>query len=220
MKSSKKKIICFVPIKKNSERLKSKNFRKINGKPLYQHMLDKVIKVKEFDKIVVDTDSKKIQQYCKQKKIPFIKRLNYLKTNKANGNDLLSYWTKIEPKYEFYFQIHVTSPLVKIETIRRSIKKLMNTKKINSVFTAVKEFSWYWFNNKPINFKKYNLTRSQDLKPIIRDITFLYGISKKEFLKKNSRIGSKPYPLFVTKEEAVDINENFDLVFARNLSKK
>ena len=104
MKSSKKKIICFVPIKKNSERLKSKNFRKINGKPLYQHMLDKVIKVKEFDKIVVDTDSKKIQQYCKQKKIPFIKRLNYLKKNKANGNDLLSYWTKLSLNMNFIFK--------------------------------------------------------------------------------------------------------------------
>ena len=63
------------------------------------------------------------------------------------------------------------------------------------------------------------MTRSQDLKPVIRDITFLYGITKDEFLKKNSRIGSKPFPIFVSKEESVDINENFDLLFARNFFK-
>lgn len=219
MKKLKKKTICFIPIKKNSERLRLKNFRKINGKPLYQHILDKVIKIKEFDKIIVDTDSKIIQLYCKKRKISFIERLNYLKTKTANGNDLLNHWIKIEPEYKYYFQLHVTSPLIKIETIKRCINKLINTKNINSVYTATKEYSWYWFNNEPINFDKFKLTRSQDLKPVIRDITFLYGITKDEFLKKNSRIGSKPFPIFVSKEESVDINENFDLLFARNFFK-
>ena len=37
---------------------------------------------------------------------------------------------------------------------------------------------------------------------------------------KNSRIGSKPYPFIVSQKEAVDINESFDLEFARNLYKK
>jgi len=213
----KKKTICFIPIKKNSERLKNKNFRKIGKKPLYRHVLDQVTKIKEFDKIIIDTDSKEIQKYCKIKKIPFIKRLDYLKSNKATGNDLLRHWMQIEPDYYYYFQIHVTSPFVKSENIKKCIKELQNNKKINSIFTAVKEYSWYWFKTKPINFAKYKLTRSQDLNPIIRDITFLYGISKKEFFKNNSRIGTKPYPYFVSQDEAVDINENIDLKLARNL---
>ena len=101
------------------------------------------------------------------------------------------------------------------DSIRHCISKMAHLH-----FTATKEYSWYWFNEKPINFKKFKLSRSQDLKPIIRDITFLYGISKKEFMKKNSRIGSKPYPFIVSQKEAVDINESFDLEFARNLYKK
>ena len=133
---------------------------------------------------------------------------------------LLKYWIKKEPGYDYYFQAHVTSPFVKTESIKMCVNQLINSKKFNSIYTAVKEYSWYWFNNKPINFKKYSLTRSQELKPIIRDITFLYGISKKEFLKRNSRIGSKPCTFLVTNEEAVDINEKFDLIFARNLLKK
>ena len=151
----KKKTICFVPIKKNSERLKNKNFKKIGKKPLFQHILDKIINIKQFDKIVVDTDSEIIQKYCITKNIPYLKRLEYLKSNKANGNDLLKYWINVEPNFDYYFQIHVTSPLVKIENIRKCINFLKTNKKFNSIFTAVKEYSWYWFKNKPINFKKY-----------------------------------------------------------------
>ena len=127
---------------------------------------------------------------------------------------------KLEPNFDYYFQLHVTSPFVKIDTIKKCIKEMKVNKKINSIFTAKEEYSWYWFNKKPINFEKFKLSRSQDLKPIIRDITFLYGISKKEFMKQNSRIGSKPYPFIVSQKEAVDINESFDLEFARNLLKK
>ncbi|MDB4812368.1 hypothetical protein OAH45_05690 [Candidatus Pelagibacter sp.] len=214
-----KKTICFIPIKENSQRLKFKNFRKIGNKPLFKHTIDKVIKIKDFDKVIVDTDSKKIQDYCKLNNIKFIKRLDYLKSKKSNGNDLLKYWIQIEPNYEYYFQLHVTSPFVKRDSIRKCIKEIQTNKKINSIFTATKEHSWYWYNKKPINFKKYKLTRSQELKPIIRDITFLYGISKIEFLKNNSRIGSKPYPFIVSQKESVDINESFDLEFARNMFK-
>ncbi len=220
MKKNKKKIICFIPIKKDSERIKSKNFKFIGNKPLFRYIVDKVSNIKEFDKFIVDTDSKEIQDYCKKKHISFIKRLDYLKSSKANGNDLLKYWMKLEPNFDYYFQLHVTSPFVKIDSIKKCIKEIKINKKINSIFTATKEYSWYWFNEKPINFKKFKLSRSQDLKPIIRDITFLYGISKKEFMKKNSRIGSKPYPFIVSQKEAVDINESFDLEFARNLYKK
>ena len=214
-----KKIICFIPIKKNSQRIKSKNFKILGNKPLFKHVLDKAISIKEFDKLIIDTDSKEIQNYCKKKNISFIKRVDYLKSSKDNGNDLLKYWINLEPDYNFYFQLHVTSPFVSVDTIKKCIKEIKKNKNINSIFTATEEYSWYWYNKKPINFKKFKLTRSQDLKPIIRDITFLYGISKTEFLKKNSRIGSKPYPFIVSKQEAVDINEKFDLEFARNLFK-
>ena len=220
MKKLKKKIICFIPIKQNSERLKFKNFRKIGYKPLYKHIVDKAVKIKEFDKVIIDTDSKVIQDYCKLKNINFIKRLDYLKSNQSTGNDLLKYWIQIEPNYDYYFQLHVTSPFVEVESIKKCINELQINKKINSIFTAVKEYSWYWFKDKPINFKKYELIRSQDLKPIARDITFLYGISKREFLKNDSRIGTKPYPFFISKKEAIDINENFDLLLARNFFKK
>lgn len=213
----KKKIICFIPIKKKSERLKKKNFRILNKKPLYKHTIDKVIKIKDFDKIIVDTDSKEIQKYCVNRKISFIHRNKRLLKPKSNGNDLLKYWISIEPNYDLYFQIHVTSPFVSLNSIKKSVKILKAKNKFNSVFTATKEFSWYWFDKKPINFNKNILKRSQDLEPVIRDTTFLYGISKKEFLRKNSRIGSNPYIILLDRKESIDINDILDFKVAQNI---
>ena len=44
------KIVAIIPIKKNSKRVKGKNFKKINNKPLYEFLLKK-IKSCNFDEI-------------------------------------------------------------------------------------------------------------------------------------------------------------------------
>ena len=55
------KVVVIVPIKKNSKRVKNKNFRKINGIPLFKITLDKLKKC-NFDEIYVDSDSKVIRK--------------------------------------------------------------------------------------------------------------------------------------------------------------
>ena len=85
------KVVCIVPIKKKSKRIKGKNF-KINGKPLFRFLLDKLTKT-NFDEIYVDSDSKLIKKYCNSKGYKFIDRLPLSKDN-ANGNDLLNYHAK------------------------------------------------------------------------------------------------------------------------------
>ena len=139
-----KKKSSALSLLRKKRKIKKKNFRILNKKPLYKHTIDKVIKIKDFDKIIVDTDSKEIQKYCVDRKISFIHRNKRLLKPKSNGNDLLKYWISIEPNYDLYFQIHVTSPFVSLNSIKKSVKILKAKNKFNSVFTAVKEFSWYW----------------------------------------------------------------------------
>ena len=88
------KIVAVVPIKKNSKRVKNKNFRKINGVPLFQITLDKLKKC-NFDEIYVDSDSNIIKKYCYKKGINFIKRDPKLSKDSANGNHLLLHHAKI-----------------------------------------------------------------------------------------------------------------------------
>ena len=69
MSKIKKRSICFIPIKKHSSRVKKKNFQKIGNTKLYKILLNKLLRIrKDFDEIIVDTDSKEIVNFCKKKR--------------------------------------------------------------------------------------------------------------------------------------------------------
>ena len=174
------KIIAIVPIKSKSIRVPGKNFKLVKGKPLYKFMLEKIIKC-NFDKVYVDTDSDEIKNFCKKNKIEIINRLKSLSKNTANGNDLLNFHQKIVDA-DIYFQVFITSPLIKISTINNCIKFMKKTKKYDSILTCKSNYTWYWFEKKPVNYNPKILPRSQDAKPGVVETTALYGI-KKQSLK-------------------------------------
>ena len=203
------KIVAIIPIKSKSSRVKRKNFIKIKkNKPLYKFFLEKVLKC-NFDQIFVDTDSIEIINFCKKRKINIIKRKKSLAQDNANGNDLLNYHAKII-KSDLYFQLFITAPLLSVKTINKSIYLLKTKKKFDSIFTCHKIFSWFWFNDRPINYKPKILPRSQDAKPIVMETTGLYGIRKKTLKKHKCRIGQKPYFFEVSKKESLDLDTKED----------
>ena len=204
------KIVCIVPIKKKSKRVRGKNFKMVAGKPLYSYLLEK-LKFCNFDEIYIDSDSDLIKNYAKKNSFNFIMRKSKLAKDNANGNDLLNFHRSIIDA-DLYFQLFVTAPLLSIKTINNCIKILKEKKKIDSIFTVVEEKSFYWFKNRPLNYKPKILPRSQDLLPIIRETTGLYGIRKNALIKKKCRIGYKPFKFTVKKKEAIDLDTHIDFL--------
>lgn len=51
--------IAIICARKNSKRIKNKNFLKVGGKPLIDYTIDAAIESKIFDSIIVNTDNKK-----------------------------------------------------------------------------------------------------------------------------------------------------------------
>lgn len=200
--------VAIIPIKSNSKRVKGKNFRIINGKPLYRHLLDNLSKC-NFDNIYVDSDSREVEQYCLKKKYLFIKRLPKLAKDNSNGNDLLNYHAKII-NADYYFQLFVTAPLLSVKSINNCIQILQNNKKIDSILTIKKIHSWFWFNKKPINYNPKILPRSQDAQPVVQESTGLYGICKKTLKKEKCRIGKKPYFYEISPSESLDLDTEED----------
>ena len=54
------KVVALLPMKANSERVKSKNFRHFGGKPLFRWMLDTLKSVSTIDAVVINTDAREI----------------------------------------------------------------------------------------------------------------------------------------------------------------
>ncbi len=202
------KTVAIIPIKLNSQRVKGKNFRLVNGIPLYKYLLNK-LKECNFDEIYVDSDSEEIEIYCKEMGYKFIPRLDRLKLDSSNGNDLLKYHSEII-EADYYFQLFVTAPLLSIESINLCIKILQESNFHDSIFTVTHNHTWFWFDNKPINYDPKVLPRSQDAIPLISETTGLYGITKKDSNPISCRIGDNPYMYKVDKIEAIDLDTEFD----------
>lgn len=205
------KVVAIIPIKKKSTRVPGKNFIKISGTPLYKILLDKILKC-NFDEIYVDSDSDEIYRYCKKNNINFIKRLPKLAQNTANGNNLINYHSKII-NADIYFQLFITSPLLKISSINSCINILKRNKKYDSILTSKSIYSWFWYKKKPINYSPKKLPRSQDAVPVVVETTGLYGIRKKALKKYRCRIGKKPFFFEVDDNESIDLDNVKDFEY-------
>ena len=68
------KTACFIPIKANSERVKGKNLRILNGKPLYRYLCEHVKEAEVFDDVYIDTNSPEISAYARTMGFEIIER--------------------------------------------------------------------------------------------------------------------------------------------------
>ena len=211
--------VAFVPIKANSTRVPGKNLRSLGGTPLYRPLLTNVVLANSFDKIVVDTDSQEITEWCNQKGIDVIKRDPWYASDEANGNELLVYHSEIFPEYELYFQLFVTAPFLSSKTIEDCLSFLKSNRGYDSIFTAQKQTGWFWMDGNPVNYQPGLLPRSQDAKFLIQETTGLYGIRKQALQKYKQRIGLDPKYWIVDWKESIDIDDEEDFRFAELVCK-
>ena len=62
-----KKIICVIPARGGSKRIKNKNIKFINGKPVISYVIQNLKKLKFINEIYVSTNSIKIQKIVKKR---------------------------------------------------------------------------------------------------------------------------------------------------------
>lgn len=214
-------VVGFIPIKSKSKRIPGKNFRLFCGHPLYKYIITNTIASDVFDVVYVDTDSKEIKEFAIKKGAKIIDRPAYMTADNINGNDLLIYDYEVVKTGEYLFQLFATAPLLKSKTIKKCVEFLKkNSKKYDSVFTATEETGWFWFEDKPVNYRPEILPRSQDAKHVLKETTGLYGITKDSLLKNKCRIGAKSKPILIDPAEALDIDTEFEFEFAETVGYK
>ena len=215
------KIIAILPIKQTSERLPNKNFDLFNKKPLYMWMLNKLLSIKLFDRIIVNTDSNFIQKKLKRynNKIKINKRPIKLTGNHISMNKIIEYDIN-SVDAEIYIQTHVSNPLLSEKSICDAINFFKKQKKYDSVFSVTARNTMLWNKkNKPINHNPYKLISSQKLETYYEENSNFYIFSKKSFYKNKSRIGKKPYMYELSKIESFDINDIYEFKIAEQFHK-
>ena len=161
----------FIYIKENSQRVQRKNFQPVANLPLWKNLIYRLYD----EDIYIDTDSEEILQECKNRdNITCYKRLDRhieLENDAEFGvspallmiDRFLD--TYVEDENEVIVTPHVTSPFIRLQTIKSAAKKLEEGYDSVQACTVHQEFAYY--KDKPVNFDPEVIQKTQDFSIIL-----------------------------------------------------
>lgn len=222
--------IVIIPARVGSKRIKEKNIKNFLGVAIIERVIQSLIKMRLFDKIIISTDSLKvIKKINKFKKDPKI--FPYLRPKRLGG-DLVStrdviidaiQSTKIK-KNDYVFCIYPTSIFLRKENLLESLRKIKN-KKLSYVFSA-KEidrnvYRSFTFIKSSLSmiFRKNYKKRTQDLKKLYCDAAQFYLAKAENWIKEKIIFSSKSDIVVLDKYSSIDLDEIEDWLFAEKIYK-
>jgi CMP-N-acetylneuraminic acid synthetase len=208
---------AFVPMRHESERVPGKNYRELDGRPLYSYILETLLKVDDLQLIVVDTDSEMIRDGIRRNypAIRLVDRPEHLRSGDTPMNDVLMFDAQ-QIEASFYLQTHSTNPLLKAETIRTAVASFFDAyPEHDSLFGVTRLQTRLWSETAdPINHDPAVLLRTQDLPPVYEENSCIYIFAREPFLESGLRIGSRPLMFEIEAGEALDIDDELDFEIA------
>ena len=229
-------VICFIPARSGSTRVKNKNIRLINKRPLIYWSIFKAIKSKQFDKIIFSSDSLKyykiLIKYLKKDKLKY-KNLFFDKRIIKHSNTKSKIFDYIKfdlikkfnlKKKDLLVQMLPTCPLRSIKTIKKAINySIINNKNIFSACKydfhikfgfSLKGNGWTpVFKNSPMLTGN---TQSQSQKNYYHPNGVINCLFVGTLSKKSKTIYSNAAPIIIPKIEAFDIDSEEDLKIIKN----
>lgn len=159
------KIIAMIPARMGSQRVKQKNIRLLNGKPLISHIVDTAVKSQVFDEIYINSESEIFKETAEYYKIKFYKRSEHLSSNTATNDDFVLDFIK-NVDGDLLVQLLCTSPFITVEEIVSFVQEIKD-KNLDTLISVKNEQIECVYDGKPINFDDKGQTLpSQELKPI------------------------------------------------------
>ena len=133
------KIVALIPARSGSKRIKNKNLRSINGKPLIGHSIEHALSAGKINEVYVSTDSEVIAEIARNygALVPFL-RPEELARDSSTDYDVFEHflqWYKKEkgtyPK--LIVQVRPTEPLRESKMLDRAIEIIENNSKADSL---------------------------------------------------------------------------------------
>ena len=174
------RIVAMVPARMGSKRIKNKNLRLINGKPLIEYVLNTIGKVDIFDEVYVNSEDEIFSRIAKKYSMGFYKRPSHLSSDTAT-NDEFAYDFLRNVECDVLIQILPTSPFL-TETEIISFTNHMVEKSLDTLISVEHKQIACVYEGKSINFDKLVVNPpSQTMVPIRAYATVLMGWTSSSF---------------------------------------
>ena len=222
------KIAFFLPTRKGSERVKSKNtmpFAGIEG-GLVENKIKQLLATKHIDEILFSSNDEMCiaiaEKYASDSRLRIIPRPNELCLSTTNLQDLICYVPTITNADHILWG-HVTTPLVEAKVYDTAIEQYLSkiTKGYDSL-VSVKELKNFLLNQEG---KLVNNTtdipwpRTQDLEPLYEINHAIFLAKRSVYTEQKNRIGQKPLLYIMDEIHSKDIDWEEDFKIAEIMYK-
>lgn len=211
----------LIYIKENSTRVSHKNFVNLNNKPLWSYLIDEI----KSEDVYVDTDSEflinELKNYDNITAYSRADKHKSLETDKSFGLSPVPFMIErflesfVTDEHELIVTPHVTSPFLKLTTIKKASTYIGNEYDSVQACTLHQEFAY--FRNQPINFNPTVIQKTQDLEPIVLGNGAFFIFTKYSYYKNKSRTGKNPFHYPLNYPEFVEIDNDCDLKIAASI---
>ena len=216
------KTLAIVPIRSGSTRVKNKNIRLVDGKPLFSYTVDKLLKISSVDDITITTDSLEYKELVEKmygNKV-YVRLRSYDISNNTSTleesvTDVMYTMNGIGKKYDSILLVQVTSPLTHVGSIVKGIRCLKDNIDINSVGTYRKFNHFFTDNTKSL----VERPRTQDKIPQEIETGCFWVFRADYFLNIRNRIIQPIEFIEVSKTEALDIDTPEDMFIVESVIK-
>jgi len=201
----KKVFVGVIPARGGSKGIPRKNIKTIAGKPLIAWTIEAAQQARLMDRFVVSTDDQEIADIARKYGAPVMMRPKHLATDTASTFSVLEHLLSKE-NADAIVLLQPTSPMRPKGLIDACIKKYKNTGADNVATGFVCKFKEYGTYSQ----------RRQDLKGFFYDDGNVYVINAK-VIKSGRMLGDKVARVLTSREENVEIDDDFDFWLAEQI---
>lgn len=215
-------LLTVITARGGSKGIPRKNMVLLGGKPLLSYTFESILAAHLEGRIVVSTNDNEIEQFSRTFSVEVIKRPHEISGDTASSESALLHALDVVARSGFHpeavLTLQPTSPFRKPETIKKFVEKFFQIKDSFDAMLSVNENrDVFWIPAPDGSFRRLfpdAPRRRQERTPLFLENSALY-ITKVDVLRKTkSVLGEKTAGFVIGQEEALDINEPMDLLFA------
>lgn len=222
------KKIAIIPARSGSKGLPNKNILMLGNKPLIAYTIEAALKSKEFERVIVSTDSLEYKCIAKKFGAEVFIRSEELSNDKASSfvviEDVLN---KIETSVDYFVLLQVTSPFRNENHIKESIEifengiseydflvSMQKSDKSSSLIKPIYDSGTLEEYN--IDYSNYSRQKYDEYHP--NGAIFIGKV--KEYLEQKHFFGKRAKAYFMNKEDSIDIDDSLDFEIAITILNK
>lgn len=222
------KKIAIIPARSGSKGLPNKNILMLGNKPLIAYTIEAALKSKEFERVIVSTDSLEYKYIAEKFGAEVFMRSEELSNDKASSfvviEDVLN---KIETSVDYFVLLQVTSPFRNENHIKESIEifengiseydflvSMQKSDKSSSLIKPIYDSGTLEEYN--IDYSNYSRQKYDEYHP--NGAIFIGKV--KEYLEQKHFFGKRAKAYFMNKEDSIDIDDSLDFEIAITILNK